>query len=81
MDLFDKRKNNKGRPRTLTVRHERAIQGQCKCYVCVQEESQLTHVSAKNFRRALKRHGFKYLQSRKSGIVVEIWQTFSLQSV
>ena len=78
LDPTDQRKTNKGRPRKLTVRDERAmiravhrLRKETSSFTAkrAQEEAQLTHVSAKTFRRALVRHGYRYLQSRKKGLL------------
>lgn len=74
----DGRKLNRGRPRKLTLRDERKIKRALLklrnetgnfSSLRIQEETQLTHISSRTFRRHLNKLGFKYLQSRKKGLL------------
>ena len=78
MDMADKRKPNKGRPKKLNVRDERNIIRALKTLRKstakfsarkIQEEANLQNVSIKTIRRVLHKHGYKYLQSRKKGLM------------
>ncbi len=76
---FDKRKLNKGRPRRLTVRDERNLVRQLR--ICRERMGSFgastlrtaadisPDVSLWTIRRALRRHGYLYLQSRKKGLL------------
>ena len=79
-DTFDKRKHNPGRPRKLTLRMERTIvrtvrlRQEVKGFSSkkVQESAVLGWgISNRDVRRCLARHGFKYCQSRKKGLLTE----------
>ena len=78
MDMADKRKSNKGRPKKLNVHDEqniiRALKTLRKSTAKfsarnIQEEANLQNVSIKTIRRVLHKHGYKYLQSRKKGLM------------
>ena len=76
---FDKRKLNKGRPRKLTVRDERNLVRQLRIYretmgsfgasTLRTAADIIPNVSLWAIRRALRRHGYLYLQSRKKGLM------------
>ena len=76
---FDKRHNNKGRPRKLTLRDERcivrsllALRRQRVQFSSrkIQEQAGLgREISNRVIRRCLQRHGYKYRQSRKKGLL------------
>ena len=78
-DYFDKRKQNKGRPRKLTIRDERNLVrelGKCRATIGSFSASRLRtgaginpDISLWTIRRALKRQGYHYLQSRKKGLL------------
>ena len=74
----DKRKNNKGRPKKLTLRDERNIirtlhklreERASFTARCIQDETKLHHVSLKSIYRVLRKHGYRYRQSRKKGLL------------
>jgi len=76
--LEDRRKHNKGRPRILSVREERLIirtlmnlRRHRASFTAkrIQEEAGLQHVSIRTIQRVLHRHGYKYKQSRKKGLL------------
>lgn len=78
VDKVDRRKNNKGRPKKLTIRDERNIlrtlnrlrQETCSFTAKrIQQEANLEHVSSRSVRRILKKYGYKYCQSRKKGLL------------
>ena len=76
---FDKRKHNKGRPRKLSIREERNIIRHlriCRTTVGSFSASRLRamagispDVSPWCIRRTLNRHGYRYLHSRKKGLM------------
>ena len=76
---FDKRKLNKGRPRKLTVRDERNLVRQLRIYretmgsfgaSTLRTAADISpNVSLWAIRRALRRHGYLYSQSRKKGLM------------
>ena len=77
--VFDKRTLNRGRPRKLTSKDERmAVRKLLKlrstertfCSPRIQLEAGLLHVSNRTVRRALRRHGYKYLRSRRKGMLL-----------
>ena len=78
-DTVDKRVNNKGRPRKLTLRQERNIirtlmklRKEEKGFTSlkISQMAGLSHqVSNRTIRRVLKKNGFRYCQSRKKGLV------------
>jgi len=72
------RKKSSGRPKKLSARDERLVISTLKrlrkevagfTAKRIQEEANLTHVSTRTIHRVLHRHGYKYLQSRKKGLV------------
>lgn len=79
INSFDKRKQNKGRPRKLTIRDERNLVRElrkCRATIGSFSSSRLRtaagispDVSLWSIRRALKRNGYSYLQSRKKGLL------------
>lgn len=78
MDAADKRKRNPGRPKKLNDRDERNLIRALKslrkstAYFSarkIQEEANLPQVSLKTIRRVLHKHGYRYLQSRKKGLM------------
>ena len=80
LDVEDKRKNNKGRPRKLNEREERKIVRTLKrlrkerasfSSKHIQHESKISHVSIKTLTRVLRKNGYRYLQSRKKGLLSE----------
>ena len=80
VDSVDRRKQNPGRPRKLTVRDERnilrAVRSIRKRYTSftvkqIQEETNLFSVSARLIRLYLNKHGYRYLQARKKGLLTE----------
>ena len=78
-DQQDKRKCNKGRPRKLTAREERNLVRELqklRATVGAFSAARLRtaagispEVSVWTIRRALKRHGYSYLHSRKKGLL------------
>lgn len=76
--VVDRRHENKGRLRKLKQRQERIIiltllrlrkrQASFSAKK-IQEESGLMHVSTKSIYRVLHRHGYRYRQSRKKGLL------------
>ena len=77
--VFDKRTNNKGRPRKLTHRDERTVvrellslrvKEKSFCSPRVQLESRLGNVSNRTIRRTLHRQGYKYLRTRRKGMLL-----------
>ena len=80
VDSVDRRKQNPGRPRKLTVRDERNILRAVRsirkrytsfCVKQIQEETNLFSVSARLIRLYLNKHGYRYLQARKKGLLTE----------
>jgi hypothetical protein len=78
VDRHDGRHNNKGRPRKLSVRDERAIvrtlkslRSETSSFTAprIQQEAELEHVCTRTVRRVLQKHGYRYLQSRKKGLL------------
>ena len=76
----DRRKTNPGRPRKTTIRDERSVSrsiAKLRTVVGsftskrIQEESHMTHISSRSFRRLLNKLGFHYLQSRKKGLLTQ----------
>jgi len=80
-DPEDKRNHNKGRPRKLSLREERIVIRSLKqlrreeCSFSagkIHERAGLGHnVSHRCVRRTLRRHGFKYCQTRKKGLLTQ----------
>ena len=78
-DNFDKCRQNEGRPRKLTVRDERNLVREfrkCRATIGSFSASRLRtvagispDVSLWTIRRALKRQGYRYLHSRKKGLL------------
>ena len=76
---FDKCRLNKERPRTLTDRDERSLVRQLRIYrermgsfgaSTLRTAADISpDVSLSTIRRALRRHGYLYLQSHKKGLV------------
>ncbi len=79
--LFDKRKLNKGRPSKLSSQGKRRIIRTIPKQLrksdglftsqCLQLESGVPQVSNRTFRRYLNVSGYKYLRSRKKGLLTE----------
>lgn len=78
VDKIDRRQNNKGRPRKMTIRDERNIlrtlnklrEESCSFTAKrIQQEANLQHVDTRTIRRVLKKYGYKYCQSRKKGLL------------
>ena len=77
----DRRHQNKGRPKKTTPRDERnvmrALHGlrkNCAAFSSkrIQEEAGLSQTTSnKTVRRVLRRHGYKYVQTRKKGLLTE----------
>lgn len=74
----DGRKANSGRPRKLKERDERNIVRTLKRLRCerasfsakkIQEETKLEHVSTKSVCRVLRKHDYRWKQSRKKGLL------------
>lgn len=80
-DRHDKRKNNKGRPRKLSIREERILVRELRKlrttigYFCASRLRTAAGISPEvslwTIRRALKRHGYSYLHSRKKGLLTQ----------
>lgn len=78
-EKIDKRKQNKGRPSKLTIRDNRKIvrtlhrlRAETANFTAkrIQEEAGLSNtVSHRTLLRALKKNGYRYLQSRKKGLL------------
>ena len=77
-EAVDLRKFNRGRPRKLTVRDERAIiravgtlRKQASSFTSrrIREEANAEHVSPSTLRRYLRKAGYRYRQARKKGLV------------
>lgn len=77
---IDKRKFNCGRPRKITVRDERNIlrsiyrlRNEQSSFTAkrIQEEANLAHVHIRTIVRYLNKHGFKYRQARKKGLLTK----------
>ena len=78
---LDKRNSNRGRPRKLTARDERNLIRQLR--LCRERMGSFgtstlrtaadidPNISLWTIRRALKRHGYLYLQSRKKGLLTK----------
>ena len=84
----DKRKHNSGRPRKLKSRDERIIlrtlvqlrkERASFSAKQIQEETKLFHVSLKTIYRVLHKHGYKYRQSRKKGLLSDKDKKLRLQ--
>ena len=80
IDKIDRRKQNPGRPRKLTVRDERkilrAVHTIRKSHPSftikqIQQETNLFHVTTRLIRLYLNKHGYRYLQARKKGLLSE----------
>ena len=80
VDSVDRRNQNPGRPRKLTVRDERnllravrSIRKKNPSFTVkqLQEETNLLHVSSRLIRLYLNKHGYRYLQARKKGLLTE----------
>ena len=78
--MEDKRKSNKGRPRKLDQRDERKVVRNLKrlwkqrasfSAKKIHEESGMKHVTVKAITRVLRKNGYRYLQSRKQGLLSE----------
>ena len=79
-EVFDKRKHNKGRPRKLCDRDERAVKRELLslrkkeksfCSPRIQLEAGLANrVSNRTVRRTLNRMGYKYLRTRRKGMLL-----------
>ena len=78
-DVFDRRKENKGRPKKLTMRMERII---IRTLLRLRREqvgfsSQKIretaglplHISSRDIKRCLGKYGYNYVQSRKKGLL------------
>ena len=72
--------NTRGRKKKLTPRDERMLlravrdnraQGLQVTSKRLQVQSGLVHVSNKTVRRSLNRHGYKYLQARRKGLMTK----------
>lgn len=80
-DRHDKRKHNKGRPRKLSIREERILVRELRKlrttigYFCASRLRTAAGISPEvslwTIRRALKRHGYSYLHSRKKGLLTQ----------
>ena len=78
-DTIDKRKFNKGRPRKITPRMERIILRTVKRLRMVQREFSSwkiqemaglgNQITNRDIRRCLQKHGYRYCQSRKKGLL------------
>ena len=80
-EVFDKRRQNKGRPRKLTLRDERSIirtrhklRNESVSFSSkrIKTEANIPEdVSCRNVRRFLSRKGYRYRQARKKGLLTE----------
>ena len=86
-DPVDKRKENKGRPRLMSVRDERkmlrtllGLRNERALFSVkrLQEEADLVHVSTRTVCRHLHHNGYGYYQSRKKGLVTAKDKTIRL---
>jgi len=78
-EAFDRRHNNKGRPRKLSLRDERCIVRSLNALRRerteftsgkIQEWAGINHaVGNRTVRRCLRKHGYRYRQSRKKGLL------------
>ena len=80
VDTVDRRKQNSGRPKKLTVRDERnilrAVPSIWTRYLSftvkqIQEETNLFNVSTRLITPYLNKHGYRCLQARKKGLLTE----------
>ena len=74
----DKRKQNKGRPRKLSLQDKRSIVRSLKSLrekegsftsKRIQHDSGVKHVSSRTIRNHLNQEGYRYLQTRKKGLL------------
>ena len=77
-EVFDKRKQNKGRPRKISsydkrnlIRAVKSLREQEGSFTSkrIQVESGVNHVSGRTIRHHLNNEGFRYLQTRKKGLL------------
>ena len=78
VEQTDRRHNNPGRPRKITERDERnllraikTLRKQRKSFSVkmIQEEAGLGHVTTRTIQRYLHKHGYRYCQARKKGLL------------